>query len=149
MRTGQRGRPRLVLAEGFLLGQVVKSYVKRRVVGVTRRVVHGSLGAIEGVLKATGTGKGIHTAYIERLNATFRGALVLPGKDWCAVAGPLPTRRECSRRACIWWVVPTISVGIMRAFAWLLPLAPTISGRNGRQRWRQDLQTTPGACWSY
>lgn len=73
--TGQRGRPRLALAAGFLLGQVVKQYAKRRVVSVQQRVVHGTVGAITAVLEATGTGHGIHTAYIERLNATFRSAL--------------------------------------------------------------------------
>jgi len=73
--TGRRGRPRLVLAAGFLLGQVVKQYAKRRVVRVQQRVVHGTAGAIAAVLAATGTGHGIHTAYIERLNATFRSAL--------------------------------------------------------------------------
>jgi transposase-like protein len=73
--TGRRGRPRLVLAAGFLLGQVVKQYTKRRVGGVKQRVVQGTAAAITAVLRATGTGHGIHTAYIERLNATFRSAL--------------------------------------------------------------------------
>src|SRR3954454_3549799 len=73
--TGRRGRPRLVLAADFLLGQVVKHYAKRRVVSVQQRVVQGTAGAIAAVLAATGTGHGIHTAYIERLNATFRSAL--------------------------------------------------------------------------
>ena len=86
VRTGQPGRPRRVLAEGFLLGQVVKSYVKGRVVGVRQRVVRGSLEAIAGVLKATGTGKGITTAYIERLNATFRGALAMLVRRGRAIA---------------------------------------------------------------
>ena len=39
---------------------------------VTRRVVRGSAAAIVAVLARTGTGTGINTAYIERLNATFR-----------------------------------------------------------------------------
>jgi hypothetical protein len=73
--TGRRGRPRLVLGAGFLLGQVVKQYAKRRVVSVKQRVVRGTAGAIAAVLQATGTGHEIHTAYIERLNATFRSAL--------------------------------------------------------------------------
>jgi transposase-like protein len=73
--TGRRGRPRLVLGAGFLLGQVVKRYAQRRVVSVTQRVVQGTADAIPTILKTTGTGHGIHTAYIERLNATFRGAL--------------------------------------------------------------------------
>lgn len=74
--TGKRGRPRLVIERGLLLGQVVKQYAKRRVVSVERRVVRGTPEAIAGVLAATGTGHGINTAFIERLNGTFRGALV-------------------------------------------------------------------------
>ncbi len=42
VRTGHRGRPRLVLEQGLLLGQVVKRYVQRRVVSVERRVVRGT-----------------------------------------------------------------------------------------------------------
>ena len=75
VRTGQRGRPRLVLADGFLLGQVVKRSAKRRIVSVTTRAVRGTLDAILAVLTATGGGSVIHTAYIERLNATFRSRL--------------------------------------------------------------------------
>jgi transposase-like protein len=74
-RTGRRGRPRLVPTAGLLLGQVIKHHAGRRVVGITRRVVRGTAAAITAVLRATGTGTGINTAYIERLNATFRGAL--------------------------------------------------------------------------
>src|SRR5512147_1903385 len=73
--TGRRGRPRLVPVAGLLPGQVIKHHAGRRVVGITRRVVRGTTAAIAGVLQATGTGTGINTAYIERLNATFRGAL--------------------------------------------------------------------------
>jgi len=72
---GRRGRPRLVVDEGLLLGQVVKRRQGRRVVAVARRVVRGSAEAIAAVLARTGTGTGINTAYIERLNATFRAHL--------------------------------------------------------------------------
>jgi transposase-like protein len=75
VRTGHRGRPRLVLEKGLLLGQVVKRYVQRQVVSVERRVVRGTEAAIAAVLVATHSGTGINTAYIERLNATFRGSL--------------------------------------------------------------------------
>jgi uncharacterized membrane protein (UPF0136 family) len=73
--TGKRGRPRLVIEPGLLIGQVVKQYAQRRVVSVSQRVVRGSAEAIAAVLTATDTGKGINTAYIERLNATFRSSL--------------------------------------------------------------------------
>jgi transposase-like protein len=75
VRTGQRGRPRLVAVPGLLLGQVIKHHAGRRLVRVTRRVVLGTAQAITAVLAATGTGTGINTAYIERLNATFRAAV--------------------------------------------------------------------------
>ena len=75
IHTGRRGRPRLVLADGFQLAQVVKPYTQRRVVSVTQRVVQGTLAGVRAVLTATGTGVTINTAYIERLNATFRSRL--------------------------------------------------------------------------
>jgi transposase-like protein len=75
VRTGRRGRPRLVLEQGLLLGRMVKRYVKRRVVSVEGRVVRGTEAAIAAVLAATRSGTGINTAYIERLNATFRASL--------------------------------------------------------------------------
>src|SRR3954468_9699731 len=74
-RTGKRGRPRLKAIPGWLLGQVIKHHSGRRLVGVTRRVVLGTAEAIAGVLSATGTGTGINTSYIERLNATFRASM--------------------------------------------------------------------------
>ena len=75
VRTGKRGRPRLTAIPGSLLGQVIKHHSGRRLVSVTRRVVLGTAQAIAAVLAATGTGTGINTAYIERLNATFRATL--------------------------------------------------------------------------
>jgi transposase-like protein len=75
VRTSRRGRPRLVLEPGLLLGQVVKRCVQRHVVSVERRVVRGTTATIAAVLAATHSGTGINTAYIERLNATFRASL--------------------------------------------------------------------------
>jgi transposase-like protein len=74
VRTGCRGRPRLITEPRLLIGQVIKRYAQRRVVKVVHRVVRGTAQAIARVLKATG-GTVINTAYIERLNATFRSAL--------------------------------------------------------------------------
>jgi len=86
IRTGRRGRPRLVLPAGFQLAQVVKHSAKRHVVGVTRRVVHGTLAGVEAVLTATQTGTMINTAYIERLNATFRAHLAPLARRGRAIA---------------------------------------------------------------
>jgi hypothetical protein len=75
VRTGRRGRPRLVLPDGFLLGQVVKQSAQRRVTGIARRVVQGAPEAITAAIAATRGGTAINTAFIERLNATFRSRL--------------------------------------------------------------------------
>jgi transposase-like protein len=75
--TGKPGRPRLEPETGWMLGQVVKQYAKRRVVSVTQRIVVGTAANIQTVLTTTGGGTRINTAYIERLNATFRSVLAL------------------------------------------------------------------------
>jgi hypothetical protein len=54
---------------------VLKRYSGQRLVGVVRRVLRGSAEAIAAVLARTGTGQGINTSYIERLNATLRASL--------------------------------------------------------------------------
>jgi len=99
IRTGRRGRPRLVLPEGFQFAQVVKHAAKRHVVGVTRRVLHGSPAGIEAVLTATATGTVINTAYIERLNATFRAHLAPLTRRGRAIA-----RTEAALAAGMWLV---------------------------------------------
>ena len=54
----------------------MKSDAQRHVVGVARRVVLGSTAAVTQVLTtASGGAHQINTAYIERLNATFRACL--------------------------------------------------------------------------
>jgi len=73
--TGKRGRPRLLLAEGLLLGQVIKRRVQHHLVSIERPIVRGTPTAIAAVLSATHSGVQINTAYIERLNATFRSCL--------------------------------------------------------------------------
>ena len=70
--TGRRGRPRLRAWAGVVIGQVVKRREGYRVVAVTRRLVYGTEAALAQLLPV---GQQIHTAYIERLNATFRARL--------------------------------------------------------------------------
>ena len=74
--TGKRGGQPKRLPKGFLLGQVIKRAVRCRVVGVAHRAVVGSLAQIEARLHATGGGKVLNTAFVERLNATLRSRLV-------------------------------------------------------------------------
>jgi len=125
--TGRRGRPRLALPIGFQLAQVVKHSAKRHVVGVTRRVVHGTLAGIEAVLTATATGTVINTAYIERLNATFRARLAPLTRRGRAIA-----RTEAALTAGMWLV------GTAYNFCWphdsLRLLAPPGAPRKWHQR---------------
>ena len=78
LRSGRVGRPRLILPEGVMIAQVIKRHAKRRVVGVVRHVVVGAGEAVAARLRATQGGSEtavINTAYIERLQATFRSRL--------------------------------------------------------------------------
>lgn len=83
IRTGKRGRPRLRPWDDIYIAQVIKRYARRRVVGVTRRIVQGSREQIRALLERTQGGGMINTAYIERLNGVFRSriaALVRRGR---------------------------------------------------------------------
>lgn len=73
--TGKPGRPKLLPEQGLQIGQVIKQYRQRRVVSSTTRVVQGTPEQIEAVLAQSGGGKQINTAFIERLNATWRSRL--------------------------------------------------------------------------
>jgi hypothetical protein len=60
-----------------LIAQVVKRYERRRVVATERRIVAGTPARVE-TLRRRSQGDGvINTAYIERLNATFRERLAV------------------------------------------------------------------------
>ena len=73
--TGKSGRPRLHPWRHVLIAQVVKRYEQRRVVDTERRLVDGTPVRVE-ALRRRSQGDGvINTAYIERLNATFRERL--------------------------------------------------------------------------
>jgi transposase-like protein len=77
IRTGKAGRPKLVLAAGVMVARVIKRYRRKRVVEVVREVVQGTQVAV--ISRVIGTQRSmvalINTAYIERLNATFRSRL--------------------------------------------------------------------------
>lgn len=135
-RHGRRGRCRHVLAEGLQLGQVVKSHSGRRLTDVARRVVHGTAEGIRAVLQATGTGRDIHTAYIERLNATFRGR-------W---AGLARKSRRLARTVGLaeagMWLVGTV-YNFCTPHASLDGQTPAVAAGLVPQRW------TPGELFTY
>jgi transposase-like protein len=70
-REGESGRCKLVSWQDIAIVQVVKQRVEG-VLNVDRRIIQGTEGMVERLIKTT-QGKGvINTAFIERLNATFR-----------------------------------------------------------------------------
>ncbi len=77
LRTGKRGRPRLLLPEGLMVAQAVKRYARRRVIGVVRRIVVGTEEAVWARLVCTQGSENavINTAYVERFQATLRSRL--------------------------------------------------------------------------
>jgi transposase-like protein len=77
VREAKSGRPKLVPWEGVVIGQVIKQYCRRRVVGVSRILAQGSESEAAALLTETQGGGVLNTAFIERLNATFRGRLSL------------------------------------------------------------------------
>jgi transposase-like protein len=69
------GRPHLRLWDGVVIAQVIKQYERGHVIGVLHRVVKGTAAQVTHLLQQTQGGGVINTAYIERLNATFRARL--------------------------------------------------------------------------
>ena len=76
--TGGRGAPRKVIGAELVIGQVVKGYT-RRVVGVAHWIAQGTAIAAMVLLQRTGS-QVLNTAYIERLNGTFRERLAGLGR---------------------------------------------------------------------
>jgi hypothetical protein len=91
---GQTGRPRLRAWDGIIIAQVVKQYAHGRVVGVTRRIVQGTEAQIKALLRMTQGVGVINTAYIERLNATFRSRIATLVRRGRALARQMPTLRD-------------------------------------------------------
>ena len=83
---GRRGRPRLALPSGVMIAQAIKRYEGRRVAQVIRRVIVGAQAeVIERLIRTQRSLTAvINTAYVERLNATFRARL-----------SPLARRTRC------------------------------------------------------
>jgi transposase-like protein/IS1 family transposase len=75
---GPMPKPRWMPLPALLYAQVVKSYRRRRIVGVQHRVVFGTQLAIEQVLAACGWT--INTAFVERLNLDLRQCVAAIGR---------------------------------------------------------------------
>jgi transposase-like protein len=73
-RTG-RGRRRFQAWAALCYAQVIKRYQQRRVVGVERRIKDGAVEQVEALRYQAHPESVLNTAFIERLNATFRQRL--------------------------------------------------------------------------
>jgi IS1 family transposase len=75
---GPLPKPRWMPVPELLYAQVVKSYRRRRIVGVTYRVVFGTMERVQQVLAACG--RKINTAFVERLNLDIRQRVAAVGR---------------------------------------------------------------------
>jgi IS1 family transposase len=75
---GPRPKPRWMLFPELLYAQVVKSYRRRRIVGVTYRGALGTMERVPQVLSACG--RKINTAFVERLNLDIRQRVAAVGR---------------------------------------------------------------------
>ena len=75
---GPRPKPRWMPLPELLYAQVVKSYRRRRIIGVKHRVVFGARLAIEQMLARCGWT--INTAFVERLNLDIRQRVAAIGR---------------------------------------------------------------------
>ena len=76
--TGPQPKPRWMPQPRLLYAQVVKSYRRRRIVGVKHRVIFGAAETIESILAKRGWK--INTSFVERLNLDFRQHVAAIGR---------------------------------------------------------------------
>jgi transposase-like protein len=74
---GTGGRPRLVIWPDLVIAQVVKQYRGRVVTGAIHRLIHGSVERFLTLVWSTPCCQVLNTAFIERLNGTFRSRLAV------------------------------------------------------------------------
>jgi transposase-like protein len=79
-QTGTGGRPRLISWPDLAIAQVVKQYAGRAVTGTIHRLVQGSVQVFLTLLWSTAGCQVLNTAFIERLNGTFRSRLAVLGR---------------------------------------------------------------------
>lgn len=94
-----RGRRRLQGWAGLCYAQVIKRYQERRVVAVERRVKYGAQSEVEALRHKAHESSVLNTAFIERLNATFRQRLTSLVRRGRALA-----RRTATIEAGMWLV---------------------------------------------
>jgi len=75
---GKVGRNPLITWPNICLGQIIKQYAKRKVTGVKRVIIQGTIPMVNQLIQISQNALGVlNTAFIERLNATFRSRLAV------------------------------------------------------------------------
>jgi transposase-like protein len=69
------GRASLQVWPELYIGTIIKHTKKKRIVEITRRMTYGLVDSASELLKVSSGGQVLNTAFIERLNATFRERL--------------------------------------------------------------------------
>ena len=124
------GRTRLEAWPQILIGIVNKHRQEKRVVKVTREMLQGLLEQAVAVLQATGGGKTLNTAFIERLNATMRERLATLTRR-CRHASHRPQMVQAGM-----WLVGTV-------YNWCLPHRELSRRQAKRQGKRGEILITP------
>jgi transposase-like protein len=126
LRSGKRGAPPKIGWPNIGIVQVIKRRAAGHL-GIERRVYQGDPALVQLVIATSQGGSGgINTAFIERLNATFRQCLACLGRRSRALARTLPTLEQgmflvgCLYNFC----TPHDSLRL-----------PLYVGRYGRRRW--------------
>ena len=140
VRTGGQGRPRLEPWRNLCIAQVVKRYAQRHVVEVERRIVDGPSARVETLRRRSQGGGVINTAYIERLNATFRERLAPLARRGRALA------RHTRTLAHGMYLVGTV-YNFCTAHA-SLRLTASVAGTAPRQRTPAMAAGITAQCWT-
>jgi IS1 family transposase len=127
---GPMPKPRWMPRPKLLYAQVVKSYRRRRLVGVKHRVVFGTQLAIEQVLAACGWT--INTAFVERLNLDIRQRVAAIGRRVNTLCQGEAGLREQLTLFHVYhnFVLPHVSLRPP------LPAPEVTNGRGAAKRWR-------------
>jgi transposase-like protein len=134
LRTGKPRRPRLIPWKGIVLGQVIKKKAAGRLVEIVRRLAEGNEKALKRLLVATQGGGVLNTAYIERLNATFRHRLAVLARRTRGLA-----RRSEWLRASLYLVGTAYNFCTEHA---------SLTQRDGRHRTPAMAAGITDRCWS-
>ena len=135
---GPQAKPRWMPQPQLLNAQVVKSYRRRRIVGVKHRVVFGPRETIEQILAKRGWT--INTSFVERLNLDFRQHVAAIGRRVNTLCKHEAGLRQQLALFHVYhnFVLPHASLRLPCPSSMRFPKRePSSAGSPGRQRWRQ------------